>query len=74
MEQSVRDEMNRGFEQIRACDRQEIQQLKISLDEMHKNAKVSRELAIQQGELVEQLQAKINLTENKEVDMAFFQA
>jgi hypothetical protein len=47
VEQSVRNEMNRGFEQIRACDRQEIQQLKISLDEMHKNAQVSRELAIQ---------------------------
>jgi hypothetical protein len=38
MEHSVGDEMNRGFEKIRACDRQEIQQLKFSLDEMHKNA------------------------------------
>jgi hypothetical protein len=74
MEQSVRNEMNRGFEQIRACDRQEIQQLKISLDEMHKNSQASRELAIQQGELVKQLQAKINLTENTTVDMAVFQA
>jgi ABC-type phosphate transport system auxiliary subunit len=63
VEQSVRNEMNKGFEQIRACDRQEIQQLKISLDEMHKNSQASRELAIQQGELVKQLQAKINLTE-----------
>ena len=74
MEQSVRSDMNKDFEQIRVYDRQEIQQLKISLDEMHKNSQASRELAIQQGELVEQLQAKINLTENKEVDMAFFQA
>jgi ABC-type phosphate transport system auxiliary subunit len=38
VEQSVRSEMNKGFEQIRACDRKEIQQLKISLDEMHKNS------------------------------------
>jgi hypothetical protein len=45
--QEVRDEMNKGFEQIRACDRQEIQQLKINLDEMHKNSQASRELAIQ---------------------------
>jgi hypothetical protein len=74
VEQSVRNEMNKGFEQIRACDRQEIQQLKISLDEMHKNSQASRELAIQQGELVKQLQAKINLTENTTVDMAIFQA
>jgi hypothetical protein len=74
MEQSVRDDMNRGFEQIRACDRHEIQQLKFSLDEIHKNAQISREWTIQQGELVKQLHAKINLTENKVVDMAFFQA
>jgi hypothetical protein len=47
VEQSVRNEMNKGFEQIKVCDRQEIQQLKISLDEMHKNSQASRELAIQ---------------------------
>jgi hypothetical protein len=64
VEQNVRSEMNKSFEQIRACDRQEIQQLKFSLDEMHKNAQASREWASQQGELVKQLQAKINLTEN----------
>jgi ABC-type phosphate transport system auxiliary subunit len=55
MEQSVRNEMNKGFEQIRAYDRQEIQQLKISLDEMHKNSQASRELVIQRGYLVKQL-------------------
>jgi hypothetical protein len=66
--------MNKGFEQIRACDRQEIHQLKTSLEEMHKNSQASRELAIQQGELVKQLQVKINLTENMTVDMAVFQA
>ena len=46
-EQSVRNEMNKGFDKIRACDRQEIQQLKINLDEMHKNSQESREMAIQ---------------------------
>jgi hypothetical protein len=55
MEQEVRYEMNKDFEQIRACDRQEIQQLKFSLDEMHKNAQASREWAIQQGGLLKQL-------------------
>jgi hypothetical protein len=38
MEQGVRREMNKGFEQIRAHDRQEIQHLKISLEEMQKNS------------------------------------
>jgi ABC-type phosphate transport system auxiliary subunit len=74
MEQSVRSEMNKGFEQIRAHDRQEIQQLKINLDEMHKNSQASRELAIQQEELVKQLQAKLNLTKNATVDISYFQA
>jgi len=47
MQHSVRDEMNRGFELIRAHDRQEIQQLKINLDEIHKNSQASRESTIQ---------------------------
>jgi len=37
MEKNVSSEINKGFEQSRACDRHEIQQLKSSLDEMHKN-------------------------------------
>jgi hypothetical protein len=37
VEKNVRSEVNKGFEQIRANDRQEIQQLKSSLEEMHKN-------------------------------------
>jgi hypothetical protein len=73
VEKNVRSEMNKSFEQIRVCDTQEIQQLKSSLDEMHKNAQASREWAFQQGELVKQLQARINSTENTAVDMRVFQ-
>jgi len=43
---------------MRASDRQEIQHLKSSLEEMHKDGQVSRGQAIQQSELVKQLQAK----------------
>jgi hypothetical protein len=64
--------MNKGFEKIRVYDMQEIQQLKISLDEMSKNSQASREVVIQHGELVKQLQGKINLTENMSVDLAIF--
>ena len=74
MERDVRNQVNQYFENIRAYDRQEIQQLKISLYEMHRNSHASRELAIQQGELVKQLQAKIKFTENMVVDMVVFQA
>jgi hypothetical protein len=40
-EKNVRDEVNKGLEQARASDKQEIQLLKSSLDEMHKNVQVS---------------------------------
>ena len=52
VEQNVRSEKNKSFEHIRSCDRHKIQQIKISLDEMHKNAQESREWVGQQGELV----------------------
>jgi hypothetical protein len=35
--------MTKGFEKIRAYDRQEIQQLKINLDEMKINSQESKE-------------------------------
>jgi hypothetical protein len=41
---------------------------------MQKNSQASRELAIQQGELVKQLQVKISLTENTAVDISSFRA
>ena len=41
---------------------------------MHKNSQASRELVIKREELVKQLQAKVNLTENMIVDMEIFQA
>jgi hypothetical protein len=66
--------MNKGLEKIRAYDRQEIQQLKTSLDELHRNSQANRELTIQREELVKQLQAKINTIENTTVNVAVFQA
>jgi hypothetical protein len=59
---------------MRASDRQEIQQLKSNLEEMHKNVQASEGWAIQQDELVKQLQAKVSSTENMVVDIAVFQA
>ena len=65
----VRNQMNKDFEQIRACDRQEIQQLKTSLDE---NSQTNRALTTQQEELIKQLQAKIDLAKVTTVDMEAF--
>jgi hypothetical protein len=66
VEKNVRSEINKDFEQIRASDRQEIQQLKSSLDEMQKKSQTS-------NELVRQLQAKVSLTEKAVVDISAFQ-
>jgi ABC-type phosphate transport system auxiliary subunit len=74
MEQDVRNQMNKDFEQVRACDRQQIQQLKTNLDELYQNSQANRELATQQEELIKQLQAKIDLAEGTTVEMAIFQA
>jgi hypothetical protein len=72
VEQEVRIVMNKGFKHIRAHDRKEIQQLKISLEEMQKNSQASKELEDRQGELVKQLQVKVSLTENTIVDISAF--
>jgi hypothetical protein len=74
VQKNVRSDINKGFEQIRASDKQEIQQLKSSLDEMHKNAQASKGQAIQQSELVKQIQAKVSLTGNMVIDIVVFQA
>jgi hypothetical protein len=74
VEKNVWSEVNKGFEQIRANDKQEIQQLKSSLEEMHRNIQASQGWATQQDELVRQLQAKVSSTENMIVDITVFQA
>jgi hypothetical protein len=73
-EKNVREEVNKGLEQARASDKQEIQLLKSSLDEMHKNMQESERQTIQQDELIKQLQVKVSSTEKMVVDIALFQA
>jgi hypothetical protein len=74
VEKNVGREVNKGLEQARDSDRQEIQKLKSSFDEMQKNVHASEGRAIQQGELVKQLQAKVNLTKDMVIDIIVFQA
>jgi hypothetical protein len=72
-EKNVRDEVNKVLEQARASDKQEIQLLKSSLDEMQKNLQVSEGWAIQQDELVKQLKEKVSSTKKMVVDITLFQ-
>jgi hypothetical protein len=70
---NIREEINKGLEQARVVDKQEIQLLKSSLDEINKKAEMSQMQVIQQEELVRKLQAKLDLTEGQVIDLKVFQ-
>jgi hypothetical protein len=73
-EKNIRDEINKGLEQARAADKQEIQLLKSSLDEMYKKMQAIQGQVIKQEELVKQLQDKLSSTESQVVNITIFQA
>jgi hypothetical protein len=52
---NIREEINKGLDQARVVDKQQIQSLKSSLDEMNKNMQTSQTQVIRQEELVRQL-------------------
>jgi ABC-type phosphate transport system auxiliary subunit len=55
MEQDVKNKMNRDFEQIRAYDRHQIQQLQANLEELHQNSQDNKGLITQQEDSIKQL-------------------
>jgi multidrug resistance efflux pump len=55
VEKNIREEVNKSLEQARAVERQEIQSLKTSLDEMNQRIQASQVQVTQQKELVKQL-------------------
>ena len=73
MEQTVKDNMNQDFEQIRAYDRHQIQQLQANLEELHWNSQANKGLVTQRDQLIRKLQARLDLTEGTSVDISAFQ-
>jgi hypothetical protein len=69
----VKNNMNQDFEQIRAYDKHQIQQLQANLEELHQNSQASRGLVTQQEELIKKLQARLDLTEGTSVEISSFQ-
>jgi hypothetical protein len=65
--------MSQDFEQIRAHDRQQIQQLQANLEELHQSSQTNQGLVTQHDELIEQLQARLDLTEGTSIDISTFQ-
>jgi hypothetical protein len=60
VETNAKNEANKDFEQARATDQQEIEQLKSDLEQMHQSAQISQTQVNQQEELIKQLQSKLN--------------
>jgi hypothetical protein len=73
MEQNVKNKMNQDFEQVRAYDRHQIQQLQANLEELHQNSQANKGLVTQQEELIKKLQARLDLTEGTSVEISSFQ-
>ena len=73
MEQNVKNKMNRDFEQTRAYDMHQIQQLQANLEELHHNSQANKGLIMQQEELIKQLQARLDLIEGRSVEISSFQ-
>jgi hypothetical protein len=64
--------MSQDFEQIRASDQQQIKQLQDNLNLLHQNSQTSQGLVTQRDELIEQLQARLDLTEGTSIDISTF--
>jgi hypothetical protein len=64
--------MSQDFEQIRASDRQQIQQLQANLEQLHQSSQTNQGLVTQHDELIEQLQSILALTEGTMIDISTF--
>jgi hypothetical protein len=74
MEQDVKNKMNRDFEQVRAYDRHQIQQLQANLEELHQNSQANKGLITQHEELIKQLQTRLDLTEGTTIEISTFRS
>jgi hypothetical protein len=73
-EAAARDQANSGIEQARAADQKEIERLKTDLEQTQQVAQTNQSQISQQEELIEQLQAKLNLAESQVIDIGIFQS
>jgi hypothetical protein len=74
IERSISWEINKGLEQARFNDIQEIQKLKASVNEANLKIQASQTQVLQQEEVNKQLQNKINSIQNQVIELEIFQA
>jgi ribosomal protein S19 len=73
IEQTFQNRMIRDFEQIRAYDKQQIQQLQANFDELQRNSPFNQGLITQHVELIKQFQSRLELTEGTSIEISSFQ-
>jgi hypothetical protein len=66
--------MKQDFDQIRAYEKNQSQQLQASIEEFQRNSQDDRELATQREELIKQLHTKVHLSKVTIVEVETFQA
>jgi hypothetical protein len=69
-EKKIEEGINKGPDQARAGDKQEIQSMKTSLSEMEERVQTSQT----QEEIINQLQTKLKAIEGQVIDLKAFQA
>jgi hypothetical protein len=73
-EAAAKDQVNTTLEQARIDDQKEIEQLKADLEQTQLMAQTSQIQIGQQGELIEQLRAKLEFVESQVIDIGIFQS
>jgi hypothetical protein len=70
----AKDQMNTGVEQARVAEKKKIEWLKADLKQTQLMAQTSQIQIGQQGELIGQLQAKLDFVESQVIDIGIFQS
>jgi len=73
-DKNISEEINKGLEHDRTVDKQEIQMLKASLNEMYMKMQSSRGQDIQNEQLTKLLHKRLDSIQNQVIDMKVFQA
>jgi hypothetical protein len=70
----IKDQANEGIQLARTIDQNKIERLKSDLKQTQQMDQTSQSQIIQQGELIGQLQAKLNFAEIQMIDIGIFQS
>ena len=74
VEATAKDQASTTLEQARIKDQKEIEWLKVDLEQTQLMVQTSQTQISQQGELIDQLRAKLEFVESQVIDIGIFQS